>query len=323
MQRIKYILLGIACALLLSYIVSYIYNKNYGTAGRGDVTKSGKSVCIYEGGEYALIDVEEYVSSVLAGMMDENWNPEMLKTMAVIIRTGIYYQMDMLREASGADNTGGDGNLVNESQLREIRYSEEDIRKKWGNRYTEIENDVQAAVYDTAGQVITYDGEPVMPAYHMVSTGHTVSAEEIYGYNIPYLQSVDSDVDMTADNFSETVIYSDDRLRKTFQKWLDNEDDRNQDEAETVKVLSATPSGFAKSINVFGCEVEGEVFKNQLGLQSSNIHIDKVDGGYRIITVGVGDSLGLSLYGAGILSQNGETYNEILMYYYTDVEISR
>ena len=162
-----------------------------------------------------------------------------------------------------------------------------------------------------------------MPAYHLVSTGHTVSAEEIYGYNIPYLQSVDSDVDMTADNFSETVIYSDDRLRKTFQKWLDNEDDQNQDEAETVKVLSATPSGFAKSINVFGCEVEGEVFKNQLGLQSSNIHIDKVDGGYRIITVGVGDSLGLSLYGAGILSQNGETYNEILMYYYTDVEISR
>lgn len=323
MQRVKYILLGIACALLLSYIVSYIYNKNYGMAGRGDVTKSGKSVCIYEGGEYALIDVEEYVSSVLAGMMDENWNPEMLKTMAVIIRTGIYYQMDMLREASGADNTGGDGNLVNESQLREIRYSEEDIRKKWGNRYTEIENDVQAAVYDTAGQVITYDGEPVMPAYHMVSTGHTVSAEEIYGYNIPYLQSVDSDVDMTADNFSETVIYSDDRLRKTFQKWLDNEDDQNQDEAETVKVLSATPSGFAKSINVFGCEVEGAVFKNQLGLQSSNIHIDKVDGGYRIITVGVGDSLGLSLYGAGILSQNGEMYDEILMYYYTDVEISR
>lgn len=323
MQRIKYILLGIVCALLLSYIVSYIYNKNYGTASRGDIAKSGKSVCIYEDGEYALIDVEEYVVSVLAGMMDDNWNSEMLKTMAVIIRTGIYYQMDMLQENSGSDKTGGDGNLVNESQLREIRYSEEDIRKKWGNRYTEIENSVQAAVYDTVGQVITYYGEPVMPAYHMVSTGHTVSAEEIYGYNIPYLQRVDSDVDMTADNFSETVIYSEDRLRKTFQKWLDNEDGQDQDDTETVKVLSATPSGFAKSINVFGCEVEGEVFKNQLGLQSTNIHIDKVDGGYRIITVGVGDSLGLSLHGASILSQNGETYNEILTYYYTDVEISR
>lgn len=322
MQRIKYILLGIVCALLLSYIVSYIYNKSYGTASRGDIAKSGKSVCIYEGGEYALIDVEEYVVSVLAGMMDENWNSEMLKTMAVIIRTGIYYQMDMLQENSGADKTGG-GNLVNESQLREIRYSEEDIRKKWGNRYTEIENVVQAAVYDTSGQVITYDGEPVMPAYHMVSTGHTVSAEEIYGYNIPYLQRVDSDVDMTAENFSETVIYSEDRLRKTFQKWLDNEDDQDLDDTGVVKVLSATPSGFAKSINVFGCEVEGEAFKDQLGLQSTNIHIDKVDGGYRIITVGVGDSLGLSLNGAGILSQNGETYNEILTYYYTDVEISR
>ena len=30
---------------------------------------------------------------------------------------------------------------------------------------------------------------------------------------------------------------------------------------------------------------------------STNIHIDKVKDGYRIITVGVGDSLGMSLYG--------------------------
>ena len=45
--------------------------------------------------------------------------------------------------------------------------------------------------------------------------------------------------------------------------------------------------------------------------------------GYRIITIGVGDSLGLSLYGAAILSENGESYDEILAYYYAGAELSK
>ena len=92
---------------------------------------------------------------------------------------------------------------------------------------------------------------------------------------------------------------------------------------DEVKVMTATESGFAQIINVFGSELEADVFKEQLGLASTNIHIDKVKDGYRIITVGVGDSLGMSLYGASVLAENGEKYDQILRYYYTGIEIAK
>ena len=54
-----------------------------------------------------------------------------------------------------------------------------------------------------------------------------------------------------------------------------------------------------------------------------HLDVDKVKDGYRIITVGVGDSLGMSLYGASVLAENGEKYDQILRYYYTGIEIAK
>lgn len=307
-------MLGILGAFVLTYVISYMYNRTAsGQAAVGD--EKNRSVCIYQDGAYELVDVEEYIQQVLAGMADSGWNMEMLRTVAVIIRTGIYHQMDT--NTHNAANNGKTVNLVNEADLREIRYTEDELREMWGNDYQRITNMTSRAVSDTRGVVVRYDGEVIVPVYHMVSTGHTVSAEEMFGGDVPYLRQVSSDADRMADNFSGTVLYSGDRLRKTFQKWLEDE---TEDE---VKVVSATASGYAKEISVFGSVLDAELFRDQLGLASTNIHIDRQENEYRIITVGVGDSLGLSLYGAGVLAANGETYEDILQYYYTGVTVGK
>ena len=36
------------------------------------------------------MDVEEYIESVLIGVMQDDWNEEMLKAMAVVLRTEVY-----------------------------------------------------------------------------------------------------------------------------------------------------------------------------------------------------------------------------------------
>ena len=318
MKNIRYILVGTALAILLCYIISYIYNKRIGQADVSETMKSDRRVCVYDGGDYALMDAEEYTSLVLAGMMTDSWEDEMLKTMAVIIRTGIYYQMDMAdQNVSGEAGTGE--NLINESRLREIRYSYQELKKMWGHSYDQVILRCRNAVSSTAGRVMKYEGKLIMPVYHIVSVGHTVSAEEMYGYDIPYLRQVSSDADRGAETFSFTVIYSEDRLRKEFQDLIAG----SGKSGEEVKVTSATASGFAKSIDVFGAVIDAEEFKDKLGLLSTNIHIDKVDSGYRIITVGVGDSIGLSVYGADILAKNGESYRDILTYYYSGIDIIR
>lgn len=312
--KVKYIFLGIFGAFMLTYIISYMYNRT----ASGQITVAGekeKSVCIYQDGAYEIVDVEEYVQQVLTGMADDNWNMEMLRTVSVIIRTGIYYQMD--KNSKNDSKNGGNTNLINEADLREIRYTEDELREMWGNDYKKIINMTAEAVSDTRGVIIRYDGNVILPVYHLVSIGHTISADELFGRDVPYLRQVASDADRMADDFSCTKIYSGDRLRKTFQKWIGDETDAE------VKVTRATASGYAHEISVFGNAVDAELFKDQLGLASTNIHIDCQENEYRIITVGVGDSLGLSLYGAGILAANGESYEEILRYYYTGVTVGR
>lgn len=312
--KVKYILLGILGAFVLTYVISYMYNRTASGQAAVDDEKN-RSICIYQDGAYELVDVEEYVQQVLAGMADGGWNMEMLRTVAVIIRTGIYHQMDA--NTHNTANNGKTANLINEAELREIRYTEDELREMWGNDYQRITNMTSRAVSDTRGVVVCYDGEVIVPVYHMVSTGHTVSAEELFGSDIPYLRQVSSDADRMADDFSCTVLYSGDRFRKTFQKWLGDETD------DEVKISSATASGYAKEISVFGNTIDAELFRDQLGLASTNIHIDRQENEYRVITVGVGDSLGLSLYGAGVLAANGESYEDILQYYYTGVTVGK
>ena len=94
MRNAKTIIIGIACAMALAYIISGIYDKAVGGDNTDGSAKSGRNVCIYDNGEYSLVDVEEYTASTLAGMMSDKWSDEMLKAVAVVVRTGIYYQMD-------------------------------------------------------------------------------------------------------------------------------------------------------------------------------------------------------------------------------------
>lgn len=44
-------------------------------------------------------------------------------------------------------------------------------------------------------EILTYDGEPIIVAFHAASNGHTQSAKNAWGEDIPYLLSVDSSAD--------------------------------------------------------------------------------------------------------------------------------
>lgn len=325
------VITGIFLIFAIPYVTTCIVQgKNNERINDLKSVDSGRHICISDNGEYKLIDAEEYIVYALAGKVDMAWDDEMLQTMAVIFRTSIYYQMEnqMTKKA--------DKNIINEEDLYEIRYSDHELRDMWKNRYSMNLERLYNAVLTTCGQVIRYQEEIIMPVYHRVSIGHTISAQELYDVEIPYLQNVDSSVDIEAENFSGTYIYSEGRLKKEFKQLNENDlyemnpdsDENKEEQAHTeyssdeLKVIEATKSGFAKRINVFGNVVDGKTFAKILQLPSTNIHIDIVDKGYRVITIGEGNSLGLSLYGAEKLAENGMNYKEILEYYYYDIEIT-
>lgn len=311
---------------------------------------SSRDVCILQNGNYRLIDCEEYILYVLAGIYDPSWNVEMTKTMAVLTRTAIYYEMN-----DQADTANGGGKIINEGDLKEIRVEKDELKQKWGKEYKQNMEMVYQAVKDTMGQVIVYDGRLIIPVSHAVSIGVTVSAEELYGTAIPYLVSVDSSQDIQSPDFSSTKIYSALRIKKEFGMNGEGEafdgsenlgqtdkaavvkdgGEKNKSEtagsaqneeqvvdADALTVLEATKSGFVRKVNVFGTVVTGETFAQTLSLGTTNFHIDQVEEGYRIISIGKGSSLGMSMYGAGWKADQGSTYREIITYYYPETSIA-
>lgn len=310
--------------------------------------KSSRDVCIYQDDSYKLIDCEEYILFALAGIYDSDWEDEMVKTMAVVIRTAIYYEMN-----SQADTANGGGKIINESDLKEIRYDKSELKDRWGGQYKNNLQIVYNAVKDTMGQVITYNDKLIIPIYHEVSIGATISAEELYGTAVPYLVSVDSSQDIQAPDFSSTKIYSELRIKKEFgmngegEDFADSTDSAGEingqnasgqetdgqgangqetSEAEydaaKLEIIEATKSGFVRSVNVFGKVVSGETFAEVLSLDTTNFHIDKVEEGYRIISIGKGNSIGMSVYGAAYKAKQGSTYDEIISYYYPETILS-
>lgn len=51
MRNAKTIIIGIACAMALAYIISGIYDKAVGGDDTDGSAKSGRNVCIYDNGE--------------------------------------------------------------------------------------------------------------------------------------------------------------------------------------------------------------------------------------------------------------------------------
>ncbi|MDR0287802.1 MAG: stage II sporulation protein D, partial [Clostridiales bacterium] len=91
----------------------------------------------------------------------------------------------------------------------------------------------------------------------------------------------------------------------------------------SILVLSRTPSGRIIKMQVANREYEGTQVRSILGLSSSNI-IFKQDeaGNIELINFGYGHGVGMSQWGASAMASNGKTYDEILKYYYTGVDLT-
>lgn len=282
---------------------------------------SGREVCVQNGESYKIIDCEEYLLYALAGFVDMRWDDEMLKVAAVLMRTSIYRQMN-----DSADTANGGGKIINEGDLSEIRYEDRELRDKWQSSYDKNIKRLYQAVYSTMSQVIVYHESIILPVFHNVSIGTTVSALELYGADIPYLIQVDSSQDVNAENFSTSKVLSEIRLKKEFQNVTENKNissEADKPDDGIVAVTDATPLGFAQNVNVFGRNISGEDFAKTLELGSTNFHIDKVDEGYRIITIGNGSCVGISLYGANYLACGGMNYIDIICTYYIGCSVEK
>src|SRR5215210_8021814 len=127
---------------------------NFVTSGlyRGDI-----EVRVDGGGVTAIneLDMDSYLRGVVAGEMPSSWPPEALKVQAVAART---YALATAKTSGALD-----------------QYPDTRSQVYRGVTGESVRSD--AAVRDTAGQIVTYNGTPAVTYYFSTSGGHTENVE--------------------------------------------------------------------------------------------------------------------------------------------------
>lgn len=250
-------------------------------------------------GSIINLSMTDYLIGVVASEMPAEFNLEALKAGAVAART---YALKKIKE----------GGILTDTVSTQVYSDNNELKNKWGSSFDKYYNKIKQAVLETDNLVIKYQGSLINAMYFSTSNGYTESAKEVFGYDIPYLQSVESSVDLETTPYLRTV-------EKTELEILNILGITN---LNNIEILSRTSSGRIKEIKIDNKIFTGVELRNLLGLRSTDFDINTNDGIVTITTRGYGHGVGMSQYGANKLAQKGYNYQDILKHYYVNTEIS-
>ena len=244
--------------------------------------------------------LEEYVAGVVAAEMPAAFPVEALKAQAVAART---YQIQQ-QKAAGSDRILYD--------VGQAYCDAAEQKEKWGENYAVYAEKIRHAVQETAGEIMVYDGEPILAAFHAQSSGRTESAENIWSSALPYLKSVDSAGDRNAPNYKTTI-------ELPAKKVLSVLCGEKEDAAAEISILRRTDAGTVAEVRIGEVLLSGREVRERLGLRSANFTVQRKGETFLFTTYGYGHGAGMSQYGAAFLAEEGKTYREILKHYYTGI----
>ncbi len=260
-------------------------------------------------GKVTEMSAQSYIFGVVAAEMPALYEVEALKAQAVTAYTFACYKREQNKEKEYDIST----DFTTDQSFK----TEEQALKDWGEKGSEYAEKIKNAINTVSGEMLTYNGKPILAVYHALSCGQTYSAKEVWGSEIPYLQSVPSAGDKLAENYISVLEFTEEEL-KTKLSALFPEDTKKQ--AILGETVSAN-SGLVKTLELFGKEVAGSEIREKLGLSSSNFKYEKNEDKYLFTSYGYGHGVGMSQKGADYMAKQGYSYKEILKHYYTGVQI--
>ena len=274
-------------------------------------TEACYNVYCCESGEIQEIPVRDYILGAVAAEMPISFEPEALKAQAVAAHT--YAERQRLSAAGREELHGAD--FSDDPAKFQAFLTEDELRERWGTHFDVNHARLSTIVDEVVETVLTYEDEPIIAAFHAMSTGHTDAAGTVWGAEIAYLQGVESPADKDAPQFEQTVEFSPDETGDRLQKahpalHLDSEPETwfgepTVSEGETVLSIPVADGLFT-----------GQELRSLFDLRSAAFTVRYEKNRFVFTTHGFGHNVGMSQYGANVMAKSGKTYQEILAYYY-------
>ena len=255
-----------------------------------------------------LKDMEVYLPVMLCREIPWDYEEEMLKAQAVLIRSSLYLRL----ENKELDQTELKENLEN--------YKNNSQKEQYQMAYKRMEK----AVNVTKGQVISYQGEICSGVFHRVSAGQTREGSEVLqDTKMSFLMSVDSSQDIQSEDYLHGHYFTEEALKDRLLEIYPNIELSDQPLTEQIVVEKRDSQEYVLEIRVGSLTVPGEEFRNNLELSSSNFTVQNLDGKIRFLCKGLGHGLGMSQYGGNELAKEGKTYEQFIFTYFPDVILKK
>lgn len=261
-------------------------------------------------GSIVTLSRDDYIFGVVAAEMPALYETEALKAQAIAA-----YSYACRKKAAASDEY----DLTDNPKTHQCYISRETARERWGEKADEYTQKIDSAVKAVSGQVLTYDGGIALTAYHAISSGKTENCSDVWGSDLPYLVSVDSVGDKTAEKYLTTVALTADEVSSLMSGIAK----ATGDTKNWFSDINRCDTGRVKSLKFCGSDTTGAAVAEALSLRSANFEISVADNTFTFTVRGYGHGLGMSQNGADYMAKQGSSYEEILKWYYTGCELEK
>ena len=244
------------------------------------------------------IELEEAVVGFVAAEMPASYDEAALAAQAVAARSYAWHKQ--LTDGQVCDNSAHCLAYLDEAGRRE----------RWGKHFAEYEAKIRQAAAETAGMVLSKDGE-VLPAYfHAACGGMTESPANGFGGANLWPASA---CYWEANSSPSGCFWPKAELAERLQL--------NQTELPLLYISASTPSGRVKELRCGSRSWSGQEFRQLLGLPSRRISWLSGQEGFWFTCQGFGHGVGLCQQGCGGLAAQGADWQQILNVYYPGCQI--
>ncbi len=280
------------------------------------------------------LSLETYVGLLLSAEVSSQWDDELLKAMAVLLRTKITKQLGS-HKRDGFDICGNSHCHLN---LRNAPLNEKCV----------------SIVKETQGQILTYNGKPIYTPYSIYNGGSTVSSKDAFDTELPYLVALYTPWENTEPWEVEFTPYE---LYQILSSAGYSEINGNIKSVEVVSRASGSDyvdelkitDIFGSSVSIHGSEnirilfggklpsscfyvgkagetitVLHRTLTTDLNYDENNreIKLNGTYGNFVFLGSGEGSGVGFSIRGGLVLAQMGLTYDKILSIYFPNTKLN-
>lgn len=271
--------------------------------GTRDISKEYYTVRSVDTGEIISDNAHDLVCRVLAGELYGSFSDEAMKAQTVAIYSYIRYcdangMLPVVAVASG--------------------YSDR----------------VERIVKSVEGQVCSYGGAPINALFCASTGGNSIGSEYVWSRSLPYMKPVVGKYDSVDPNFGVKTYITAARIKSLIEAGTGITLDPN-DVQNWFEITSRSYGKYVTAVKIAGKDkyssndtteyLTGAALRDIIGtntLRSTAFDISYNNGVFCFTTYGYGHGVGMSQWGAQMLStKDGLKYDQILRYYYSGVTV--